>query len=203
MKNYTLYYLIIIVLFPGLLLIGCATPGSVNNLAEKTAANTSVVSAGLQQLSQLNRRVAAQRVAAIARMEQATAEVKAEYDLDRALIKKSGDSKNLNVSNELNEWMEQVRGFNKQPDGVEETQKQVIVGALVNSDTGAKKLAAVAEQLSNLAQKDNAKKRAVFFAKFAKEVADTTNAQMKEAKKAAKQAEAGASKNAQPKKDGT
>ena len=196
MKN-QIQYRTIIRLLPILLLFGCSTPSSVNILAEKTAANTSVVSTELQHLSQLNRRIAVQRVAAVARLEQATAEVKAEYDLDRSLIDISGDSENLTVLDELKVWMMQVRGFNKQPDGVDEIYKQEILSTLVNPDTGAKKLAVIAEQLSTLAQEDNIKERVVFFAKFAKEVGETTNKLKKEAEKAAKQAEAGASKNAE------
>ena len=86
----------------------CSTPPVVLDLSEKTAASTAVLQRSLAELSQNSRRITELRAANIARLHAANSAVRARNELDRELLKKTGDSSVPRHVKLLEQWSKKV-----------------------------------------------------------------------------------------------
>ncbi len=166
----------------------CTTPEPVREMAEKTAVNVVFVNEQLKQLERESREIAALRATNIARLHRVNVEFKAEYDFDKALIAKVGDRNHLS---DLESWSEKVKKFHMDLDEIEREKQMEIEAARTRLTVRSKELAAVAEILAVLAEKESFKDRAKFLAGFVKEVSKEVQEKLEGGDETAKRAKAG------------
>ena len=165
----------------GLILAGCASSSpEVRSLAEKTGANVGVIGAQLERLGQNGREVAELRSDNIARLHGANARLRAQYEIDIELSKKSGGAGNLALIDQVKAWRDKVQAILRKAENAEAGRKAQILATQTSLDTRTKALAEIAQGLAELAQKETAKGRVRFLKGFAKEL----NAELDEAVKA-------------------
>jgi hypothetical protein len=162
---------VITLAFLGLLLASCAgSSPEVRSLAEKTGANVGVISAQLERLGRNSRDVAELRADNIARLHGANARLRAQYEIDIELTKKSGGEKNLALIKKVKAWRDKVQAILDKAENAEAERKEQILKTQTSLDTRKKALAEIAQGLAALANEETAKDRVRFLKGFAKEL---------------------------------
>lgn len=151
-------------------LAGCATPKEVHQLADKTAATVGTIGVHMRRLSQNSRDMAELRAANIARLHGANVDLRARYEFDVELTKKTGGGKNLDLIDGIEAWNKKVEEIFDKAKGEEEKRKQRIIDTQTELDAKSEALAQISQALAELAKKDQAKDRVRFLAGFAKEL---------------------------------
>ena len=170
-------------------LAACASSSEVRQLAEKTAANTSTLAAAIESMSQQSRRLAERRAANAARLAAATARVNARVELDRALLRQSGEGGLLDTAATFKSWSEKVRAINAAGVLDEAALIRSILTHRSDIESRSKALSELAEILAALAKKESKKGRAKFLLNFGKEVYKQVKEKRKEADAAIKKGE--------------
>lgn len=153
-----------------LLLPACSAHRPVRDLAEKTAANAGIISAQLKRLSQESSELADLRATNIARLHAANAQLRASYNYDVALTKRSGGQSNLNLINLLETWGKEVEEIFKAAGNAEKDRKAAILSTQTALDPKFESLAQVAQALATLAKEESSEDRARFLAGYAREL---------------------------------
>ncbi len=186
-------------------LAACAAPSAeVRELAEKTAANVGTLSVQLDRLQQNSREVAELRADNIARLHEANARLRARYEIDVELTKKTGDGGNLNLIKNVTAWRDKINAIMAKADGARAKKKKEILDGQTTLDSKKKALTGIAQALAALAKEDKPGDRVRFLKGFAKELqgeldkaleADTESAQAAKALLQKAKAEIGGSGN--------
>jgi hypothetical protein len=155
-----------------LLLAGCATPDSVQQLAEVTSANVGVLGTRLKQLAEESDRLYKRRADNVAYMHGVSAKSRAEYDYDLALTEKSGDDKDLELKSVLEAWKTRVDGIFAAAANAEQEHRDALIAKEVKIETKSQELQKIAESLSTLAREETREERVRALGKFAKQVRD-------------------------------
>jgi hypothetical protein len=169
-----------IVLFAALLTGCAATPDPVLQLAERTGANAGVLGAQLDRLSRESKAIADARADAIASLQAANAELRAAYEFDLLLTKKSGQAQDLNLIETLGQWHQDAEAVLKNTGDAQSKRKSDLLGHITTLDTKSDALKAVAQRLAKLAEADKPQDRARFLAGFARQVRDDAKKQLEE-----------------------
>lgn len=154
-----------------MLITGCATSESARKLAERTAANASLLSSEVGRLADQESRIAQLRAQILADYAQGIERSRVAYNLDVALTDKSGDSSALALKRELEQWIDQAATLGRLPSErraaivkeIEATQKPIT--------PKVEELNQVAAALAELAKKDEFAGQSEFLAGYASEVA--------------------------------
>jgi len=168
----------------------CSTQRSASQLAERTAANAGIVSAQLNMLAQDSRDLADLRATNISRLHAANTQLRANYNYDVALTKRSGGQANLSLISLLETWGKEVEEIFKVANEAEEERKTAILATQAALDPKSESLGQIAQALATLARDDSSAQRAKFLAGYARELAaeikmqlDQSNASAVAAKK--------------------
>jgi hypothetical protein len=161
-----------------LVLSACATEQPVRNLAERTAANAGVISAQLKRLNQESSEVAELRATNIATLHAANAQLRANYNYDMALTKRSGGQSNLNLINLLETWGKEIDEIFKVAENAEKERKAAILSTQRALDPKSESLAQVAQALATLAKEESSEDRARFLAGYARQLDAETKTQL-------------------------
>lgn len=167
----------------------CSTPPVVLDLSEKTAASTAVLQRSLAELSQNSRRITELRAANIARLHAANSAVRARNELDRELLKKTGDSSVPRHVKLLEQWSKKVEEIDSEAKVDQAAFVEQVLEARIDMQTRRAELSKVAKILAGLANEQPIKSRAKFFAGYVSEVADAVEKQREESEAAAKKAQ--------------
>jgi outer membrane murein-binding lipoprotein Lpp len=161
----------IVLVVAGIFLVGCSGPAKeVLQLADKTAANVGTISAHLRQLSQNSREMAGLRADSIARLHQANAKLRADYEYDVELVRKSGDASNLALIGEIETWTKKVDDIFKKSEDVAEARRKLVLDTQSALDAKSKALSGIAQLLATLAKEDKPKDRVRFLKGFAEDL---------------------------------
>ena len=162
---------LVIIAMAALLMAGCTGSSSeVRRLAEKTGANVGVISAQLDRLEQNSREVAELRADNIARLHGANARLRARYEIDIELTRRSGGGANLGLVDQIRAWGDKVQAILAKAENAEAERKTQILATQTSLDTRKKALTKIAQGLAELANEEKAKDRVRFLSGFAKEV---------------------------------
>jgi hypothetical protein len=161
-----------------LVLSACATEQPVRNLAERTAANAGVISAQLKRLNHESSEVAELRATNIATLHAANAQLRANYNYDMALTKRSGGQSNLNLINLLETWGKEIDEIFKVAENAEKERKAAILSTQRALDPKSESLAQVAQALATLAKEESSEDRARFLAGYARQLDAETKTQL-------------------------
>jgi hypothetical protein len=155
-------------------LSACSTQQPVRELAEKTAANAGVISAHLNTLSLASSNLADLRAANIARLHAANTQLRASYNYDIALTKRSGrEAKaHLDLIAELQAWGKEIDDIFRTAENAEKERKAAVLATQTKLDTQSESLTRIAQALATLAREETSAERATFLAGYAKELAD-------------------------------
>jgi len=164
-------------------LSACSTPRAVRNMAERTATNAGVISAQLNRVAQESRQLADLRAANIAQLHAANTALRASYNYDLALTKKSGAETNLDLIPQLEAWLTKVEEIFKASDNAEKERKTAILATQTKLDTKSEALAEIAQALATLAREESTAERASFLAGFAKQLAKEFDTQLEQSNK--------------------
>jgi len=152
-------------------LAGCGgPPDEVLKLADKTAANVGTISAHLRQLSKNGQAMGELRASRIAALHQSNTKLRADYEYDVELVKKSGDGKNLALIADIENWTKKVDAIFKKAEGAAEARKKLVLETQTKIDTKSKALSEIAQSLAALAKKDKRKDRIRFLKGYAKDL---------------------------------
>ncbi len=162
------------------LLAACSSTQSVNNLAERTAANAGIISAQLNMLAQDSSQLADLRAANIAQLHASNTALRASYNYDLALTKKSGGQANLNLIDDLEEWHEKVNDIFEAADNAEEERKKAILDTQTKLVTKSEALTEIAQSLAALAKEESSVQRAIFLAGFARQLQTEIDKQLEQ-----------------------
>jgi hypothetical protein len=164
-------------------LSACSTPRAVRNLAERTATNAGVISAQLNRVAQESKQLADLRAANVAQLHAANTALRASYNYDLALTKKSGAETNLDLIPRLEGWLTEVEEIFKASDNAEKERKAAILATQTKLDTKSEALAEIAQALATLAREESMAERASFLAGFAKQLAKEFDTQLEQSNK--------------------
>ena len=150
------------------LLNGCESTIQVRTLADKTAANIGTISVHLRHLTENSRDIAEKRAANISRLHAANAELRARYEYDVALTKKTGGSSNLRLIDDIEGWRKEVDTIFDKAKDAEAERKKAVLTTQKKLDTKSKALAEIAQALATLAQEEKPKDRIRFLTGYSK-----------------------------------
>jgi hypothetical protein len=153
-----------------LVLSACSTRQPVRDLAERTAANAGVVGAQLKRFGQESSELADLRATNIARLHAANAQLRANYNYDVALTKRSGGQTNLNLVGLLEAWGQEVQEIFRAAENAEKQRKAAILSTQTALDPKSESLAQVAQALATLAEEESSRDRARFLAEYARQL---------------------------------
>jgi hypothetical protein len=171
------------------LLCACAgTPEAVRELAERTGANAGILGAQLEKLSRESKELAEARAQAISSLHAVNTELRASYNFDLLLTKKSGQGQSLQLIEVLQQWHKEADEVFKGVDAAGRTRKAEILSNVTKLDTKADALKATAQRLAKMAEADKPEDRARFLAGFAKQVRDDVQKQIEQDDPSAKKA---------------
>ena len=174
-----------------LLLAGCAASSpQVRALAEKTGANVGVIGAQLTRLEQNSREVAELRADNIARLHGANARLRALYEIDIELTRKSGGAQNLALIDKIKAWRDKVQAILAKAEGAEDKYKTQTLATQKSLDTRKQALTEVAQRLAELSKIEMTKERVGFLKGFAKELKTEMDKALEADSKSAKAAKA-------------
>ena len=177
------------IVMAGLILAGCETSSpEVRSLAEKTGANVGVIAVQLDRLGENGREVAELRADNIARLHGANSRLRAQYEIDIELTRKSGGAANLLLIDQIKAWRDKVQAILAKAENAEAERKTQILATQTSLDTRKKALTEIAQKLAELAQKETAKDRVRFLKGFAKQLNAELDKAMKADSKSAKAA---------------
>ena len=166
-------------------LAGCATPDSVHQLAEVTAANVGVLGSRMKQLAEESDRLFKRRADNVAHMHGVSAQSRADYDYDLALTSKARDNKDLELKAEIEAWKLQVDEIYATATNAEQERRDELLAREVKIDTKSQELQKIAESLSTLAREETREERVRSLGKFAKEVRDEVKKELDSGTKSA------------------
>jgi hypothetical protein len=172
---------------------GCVTtttPEPVLQLAERTGANAGILSVELAKAARDSREVTEARAATIARLHGVNTELRAHYDFDVLLTRRSGQGADLETIKTLEEWHKQADALFKGVGEAASARKAEIVGKALALDTKSEALKSVAGRLARLAEADKPEDRARFLAGFIKQVRDDVQTQLDKSDTSAQRAKA-------------
>lgn len=152
------------------LLAACATPPEVRELADKTAANVGTISTHLQRLDQNSREIADFRASNIAQLHAANTALRAQYEYDVELTKKSAGAGFLDLIEQIRAWGEKVGTIFAKGSNAEETLKAQVLSTQTNLDTKSKALSEIAQALATLAKEDTVSDRIRFLKGYAQDL---------------------------------
>lgn len=167
MKRYTLTALWLLCT----ILSGCATSDAARKLAERTAANTSLLSSEVGRLADHETRIAQLRTRTLADYVENIERSRAAYRLDVALTKKSGDSAAIDLKQSLETWIDETANLGELPS---ERRAAIVAEIEAIQKPVAPRVEAlnqVAAALAELAKDDEFSTRIRFLAGYAREVA--------------------------------
>jgi hypothetical protein len=164
-------------------LSSCSTQRPVRDLAERTAANAGVISAQLGMLAQESSDLADQRAANVSRLHAANAQLRANYNYDVALTKRSGGQSNLNLIGLLESWGKEVDDIFKAAGDAERERKAAILATQKALDPKSESLGQIAQALATLAHEESGAQRATFLAGYARELAGEIKIQLEQSNK--------------------
>lgn len=153
-----------------LVLSACSMRQPVRDLAEKTAANAGVVGAQLKRLAQESSELADLRATNIARLHAANAQLRANYNYDIALTKRSGGQSNLTLITLLETWGKEVQDIFRTAENAEKERKAAILSTQTALDPKSESLTQVAQALATLAKEESSEDRARFLAGYARQL---------------------------------
>ena len=159
-------------------LTACSTPHPVLDLADKTAANSGILSAQLNKLSLTYSQLAELRAENIAQLHAANTAIRARYIYDLELTKKSGGQDNLKLIDEIEEWQKKVQGIFISSGEAEKHRKEAVLQTQTKLDTKAESLNSIAQTLASLAKDEPYKERAKFLGLYAKSMKDELDKQL-------------------------
>lgn len=170
---------VLVSIVAAVLLTACASQtNAVDELANKTDANVGLLSAQLRQMVRDNDELYDWRVANIAREARVTAQVRARFAGDLWLTKKVGDSSDLSLMEELEDWLRQADELATSVEDADKVRRAELAAAKQKIDAKTEPLGKVSSALSALAKRESAQERAKFMASFGKEVRDDVKKQL-------------------------
>src|SRR5262245_61052725 len=141
-------------------------------------------------LAQDSRDLADLRATNISRLHAANTQLRANYNYDVALTKRSGGQANLSLISLLETWGKEVEEIFKVANEAEEERKTAILATQAALDPKSESLGQIAQALATLARDDSSGHRAKVLAGYARELAaeikmqlDQSNASAVAAKK--------------------
>lgn len=173
-----------------LLLIGCATPQPVLELADKTSANVGVVSARLRQLADESDRLYVSRVDNISRLQAANATSRANLSYDLALTNKVGQQPDIDLIAEFKGWSQKVDDIVMAAADAERERRETLLAKQTRIDTKSQDLQKMASTLAALAKKESTAERVKTLRKFIVEVRDDMKQELSDGSDTARQAKA-------------
>ena len=182
--RFSLYPTIVVFLF----LSACSTQRPVRLLAERTAANAGVISAQLRMLAQDSSDLADLRSTNIARLHAANTQLRASYNYDIALTRRSGAGGNLDLIATLENWGREVDEIFKGADKSEKERKAEVLATQAALDPKSASLAEIAQGLATLAQEESSAQRAEFLAGYARQLGAEIKIQLEQNDKSATEA---------------
>jgi hypothetical protein len=171
-----------------LVLSACSTRQPVRDLAERTAANAGVISAQLKRLGQESSELADLRATNIARLHAANAQLRANYNYDVALTKRSGGESNLALIDLLETWRKEVDDIFRVAENADNERRAAILSTQTALDPKSESLAQVAQALATLAQEESNADRARFLAGYARQLDTEIKIQREQNNKSATEA---------------
>lgn len=166
----------------------CSTEQPVRLLAEKTAANAGVISAHLHTLSLESSKLANLRAANIARLHAANTRLRASYNYDIALTKRSGGSEHLALIEQLEQWGKEIDAIFRVAENAEKDRKAAVLATQTKLDTKSEALSRIAQTLATLAQEESHADRAKFLARYAKDLTEEMKTQLEQENRSATEA---------------
>jgi len=171
-----------------LLLSACSTEQPVRLLAEKTAANTGIISAHLNTLSLESSNLADLRAANVARLHAANTRLRASYNYDIALTKRSGGSEHLRLIEQLEAWGKEIDAIFRVAENAEKERKAAVLATQTKLEVKSEALARIAQTLATLAQAESGAERARFLAGYARDLTEELKTQLEQDNKSAAEA---------------
>jgi len=171
-----------------LVLSACSMRQPVRDLAETTAANAGVVGAQLKRLAQESSELADLRATNIARLHAANAQLRANYNYDIALTKRSGGQSNLDLITLLETWGKEVDDIFRAAESAEKERKAAILSTQTALDPKSESLAQVAQALATLAKEESSEARVRFLAGYARQLDAEIKTQLEQNNKSATEA---------------
>ena len=172
------------------ILAACSSTQPVNNLAERTAANAGIISAQLNMLAQDSRQLSELRAANISQLHSSNTALRASYNYDLALTKKSGRQSNLSIIGKLEDWHDEVNGIFKVADSAEKDRNKAILDTQTKLNTKSEALADIANALAALAKEESSTQRAIFLGGFARQLQKELDTQLNQSNKSSEHAKA-------------
>jgi len=171
-----------------LVLSACSTRQPVRDLAETTAANAGVVGAQLKRLAQESSELADLRATNIARLHAANAQLRANYNYDIALTKRSGGQSDLTLITLLEAWGKEVEDIFRAAENAEKERKAAILSTQTALDPKSESLTQVAQALATLAKEESSEDRARFLAGYARQLDAEIKTQLEQNNRSATEA---------------
>ncbi len=159
----------------------CTSSPEVRELAEKTAANTAILSSAVTTLSQQSRHLAERRAASAARLSAATNRVNADVKLDLLLLRESGDTAALSTLRNFRSLSVEMREIGESAATDEAELIRQFLARRTEIESRAKALLAVAGTLAKLAKEESLADRARFLLAYGQEVRAEIKAKQAEA----------------------
>jgi hypothetical protein len=167
---------------------GCATPGPVLQLAERTSGNVSLVNTQLELLAQESRRLAQVRAANIARLQTDVSEVRLRYDIDLEVMERTGAADRLTQARALRDFVQKLARLREDAARAAREREARVVARYQALAVPARQLNEVASELAILGKDEDMKARIEFLSGYAESVAAEVRARQKDKAQAADKA---------------
>jgi hypothetical protein len=178
------------------LAIGCATPGPVLQLAERTSGNVSLVNTQLEMLAKESRRIAEVRAANVGRLQADVSEVKLRYDIDLEVMRRTGETERINQAKELREFVERLAKLREDAAKAARDREERVIARYQALAVPSKQLNEVANELAILGKDEDLTARVKFLSAYAESVAAEVKTRQKQKEQASNTAKAEAEGNA-------
>jgi cytochrome c551/c552 len=177
-------------LIVAIFLSACSSGAPARLLAEKTAANVGVIGAHLNTLSLESGKLAELRAANIARLHAANTQLRASYNYDIALTRRSGGegAAHLDLISQLERWGKEIENIFAAAENAEKERKAAVLASQTKLDTKSESLGRIAQALATLAKEETNAERARFLAGYAKEIDKEMKARLEQDDKSATEA---------------
>lgn len=153
----------------GMATLGCQNPGSVRQIATSTAANVTTIESGIRRLAGQSEQVWEARSRNVARQHGVVTSLRADYELDRELVRKTGANADA-IANELARWSKKIVETYQKADGAEERMRDQLLAQRTALEQRRQALSAVARNLAELGDEESFKDRLGFLGGYLAEV---------------------------------
>ena len=152
-------------------MVGCATPSAVYELADKSSANAALFGQRLGTLGTQSRALAEKRAAHVASMDAFNASMQADYQRDLAITRRAGAGDAAKrLIDDLSSFVQELERIEKSGQLSEAARRQELMNSYVALEPNKAALRNVANMLTALANQESRADRAKFLADFAAQV---------------------------------